>query len=220
MAALLGCASPLSPTPSPTPAVATEQPSASAEPRLTSPSPEVIYREDFASERSWYRFVGDFGSGRVIDGRYRMRVGPDGSWLYSTSTTWPYVDDTAMEATVTLEEGGSAVQATVVCRGVDAFTWYEAGVSSDGVAFIDQVRDSDVTTLATADTEPLTVGQSMRLELTCEGVRPATLGLAIDGRSVAEASVPNGLALGFVGLAVSADGAAIVDFTDIVVRRP
>jgi hypothetical protein len=46
------------------------------------------------------------------------------------------------------------------------------------------------------------------------------LGLAIDGRSVAEASVPNGLALGFVGLAVSADGAAIIDFIDVVVRRP
>ncbi len=149
-----------------------------------------------------------------------MRVRPEGSWLYSTSVTWPYLDDTTSEVTVTLLEGTEFAQAAVVCRGVDAFTWYEAGVSTAGIAFIDHVRDGEVETLATGIADPLTPGESVRLAFTCKGDRPGRFSLTIDGLTAVETSIPNSLSIGFMGIAVSADGAAVVDFDDVVVRRP
>lgn len=192
----------------------------SSPPRAAARSPEVLFREDFSRERSWFRFVDDYGSGRVIDGKYRMRVGQDGSWLYSTSTTWPGFDDTTTEVSVTLIEADDHVQAAIVCRGVEEYTWYEAGLSTDGVAFIDHVRDGEVETLATAPAKPLTPGETVRLELSCEGSRPGSFSLDIDGRTVVRASPPTSLSGGFMALAVSANGAATVDFADVVVRRP
>ncbi len=156
----------------------------------------------------------------MVDGAYRMRVGPEGSWLYGTSTTWPGFDDTTAETTVTLIEATGLAHAAVVCRGIEAFTWYEAGLSTEGVAFIDHVRDGQVETLATGLAKPLTPGEDVRLALTCEGGRPATLSLAVDGRTVVETSVPTSLSMGFMGVVVSADGAATVEFRDVVVRRP
>ncbi len=98
--------------------------------------------------------------------------------------------------------------------------WYELGVSTDGVAFIGHVRSERYEDLAVGSTDPLREGDPVRLEATCRGSREVGLSLAIDGETAVEATDPDGLSLGFVGLVTSGDDTATFDFDDVVIRRP
>ncbi len=198
-------------TPSPLPSVVSSQPS---------PSAGVLLRQDFSNGGPWSRFVGDFGSARVVDGAYRMRAGPDGGYVYGTPDSAPFFDDATVEVTVTLVEASDAAYAAIACRGVDDFVWYELGVSTDGVAFIGHVRGERYEDLAVGSTDPLGEGDSVRLEATCRGSREVGLSLAVDGETVVETTDSDGLSLGFVGLVTSGDGTATFDFDDVVIRRP
>ncbi|CAN5734899.1 hypothetical protein BH24CHL8_BH24CHL8_08170 [soil metagenome] len=195
----------------PSPGVASPRPSR---------SPDVLLREDFSIDGTWYDYLGDFGSIRTVDGAYRMRVGPDGGALYGTPNSAPLFDDTTVEVTVTFVEPAGDTYAAIACRGVDDFVWYELGVTSDGVAFISHVRRDGYEDLAVEDTGPLRRGGTVRLAATCRGSRDVALSLTVDGETVTKATDTDGLALGFVGLVASGEGGAILDFDDLLIRRP
>lgn len=229
---LAGCVS-ITPLPEPSgPPLSTNRPVASPETRPTpsplpsdvppqpSPTADVLFREDFSGEGLWSRFVGDFGSARLVDGVYRMRAGPDGGYLYGTPDSAPFFDDARVEVAVTLIEATDTGYAAIACRGVDGFVWYELGVTTDGVAFIAHVRRDSYEELAAGLTAPLEEGDTVRLAATCRGSREVGLSLAVDGETVVETTDSDGLSLGFVALVASGDDEATFDFDDVVIRRP
>ncbi len=195
-------------------------PSASRAPAQSPADEGVLLREDFSKEGTWSRIVGDFGAARIVDGVYRMRSGPDGGYMYGTPNSGPFYDDTTVEATVTLVDTAATAYAAILCRGVDDFRWYELGISTDGVAYIGALSGDDYEVVASQDIDPPAAGEPVRLAATCRESRQVELSLAVDGRTVAEATVADGLTLGFIGLTVGGDAAATFEWDDLVIRRP